>query len=192
MAELSDGQKTEVIRLYTALIATGGPFDQATERLMAITNDAAREVHNGRLQAIRATALNYKSRALSGDTGAASASVFYEEAVRYLDEIAPAGIANTRELIEKDIADPSGKAALAVSEARIAAEAKVAESKLWLTDPEAYAKAELKKVGEAVTELQLASLKKFWPILAIGGAIAALVYFGPALGVLAKRGARRV
>jgi len=95
------------------------------------------------------------------------------------------------DLISRDIVDATGEssdAALEERQRQIDAEAK---SREWLTDPGKTIEDKLKALRDALLAGQLGALKALWPILLVGGGIAALVFFGPALGVAAKKLAGR-
>jgi hypothetical protein len=128
----------------------------------------------------------------------------FEGAIRWVSVEAPKALAVLRPLILADQQDSSGEKSRAALAASIAAveQAQQAESEKWYNDPAAFARNQAAAAlaaaeraaaaaGKKVTGYQLAWLKTLWPVLAIGGGVLILIYFGPALGQIAKRLASR-
>lgn len=141
----------------------------------------------------------------STESGAIKTKLVFERVLAYLNVAGPREIATMRPLILTDQQDPSGASsnqAIKDAHARIAAENK-ARAESFAVDPygamKRAAEGALKAaedaaaaVGKKAIGFQWGVIKAFWPILLFGGGIAALWYFGPALGVVAKRLAGRV
>jgi len=160
-----------------------------------ISNASKKAPYIDQLNAIERQAATYRSSAEGGNI---KSKVQLDQVLLYLGTAAPKALAVMRPLIMADQRDPTGATAEKMMKGQIEGiqkqQAEIMSS--WYMDPEGWLKEQIEAGGKAVSGtlfgIQWSLLKGLWPVLLLGGGIAALWFFGPALGLVAKRLAGRV
>jgi len=177
------------VNIGNAIVGLLGQMDQLRVQINKIQNETLKGRHTNTLQGIESLLRQYQTMTSAAD--AKMDRTKYNEMILYLNEVAPRTLAALNELIAGDIGDPTGKSSDAALEQRnlqIEAEAK---SREWLTDPGKVIQEGVLSAQKGILGLQWEVLKTFWPALLVAGGIAGLVFFGPALGTVAKKLAGR-
>ena len=165
------------------------------EEAEKITNATKKGPYINQLNAIDRQAATYRS---SAEGGGIKSRVEMDQVLIYLGTAAPKALAVMRPLILADQRDPTGAMAEKMLKGQIegiqAQQAEIMSS--WYMDPSGWLQKQIEEGGKAVSGtlfgIQWSVIKGLWPVLLLGGGIAALWFFGPALGLVAKRLAGRV
>jgi len=175
-------EKQEINDLYYKLKAQ---VNEVRAKIATLQTPTKGVEYTNQLDSIMESALMTSTNVVKGTV---ASKEYLNQARIQFGTVWPTAVTKIAEYVAMDAIDATGQKSQQAREGVISSIAAAEESRRWVTDTGEKLTETLTATGKTVLGFQLGLLKSLWPVLVIGGGVAALYFLGPEIKVwLARR-----